>query len=396
MKWPTIPIADVTTGADTWNPTAAPSNDPFDYIDISAIDRGTKTITSATRLSNHNAPSRARQLVIAGDVLVSTVRPNLNAVAQVPPELDGATASTGFTVLRPAKSRLDSRYLLHWVRTPAFVNEMTRRSTGANYPAVTDEAVRTSRIPLPPIPEQQLTATILDKADAIRRKRQASIRLADDFLRSVFLDMFGDPVTNPKGWRTCVLSDIAEIASGVTKGRKLNDSPTVSVPYMRVTNVQDGEIRLDDVASITVLPEDVKRYALQAGDILLTEGGDPDKLGRGAVWRGQITPCIHQNHIFRVRVSGSAGTPEFVSAMLGSALGKRYFFRCAKQTTGIASINMTQLRQCPVLLPPLPHQQAYATLLQRLRESVSRSQAAGRDADMLFQSLSHRAFAGEL
>jgi type I restriction enzyme S subunit len=163
-----------------------------------------------------------------------------------------------------------------------------------------------------------------------------------------------------------------------------------------VANVQDGEIKLDDVASITVLPDDVARYALQPGDILLTEGGDPDKLGRGAVWQGAISPCIHQNHIFRVRVSRAAGTPEFISAMLGSALGKRYFFRCAKQTTGIASINMRQLRACPVLTPPMDRQEAYSALLQKTRETVSRSQAASKDADTLFQSLSHRAFAGEL
>src|SRR6185436_8323129 len=102
-------------------------------------------------------------------------------------------------------------------------------------------------------------ATILDKADEIRRKRQQVLDLTDEFLRSVFLDMFGDPVTNPKGWKKSTLAEISDIASGVTKGRKLNGRPTVSVPYMRVANVQDGIIHLDDVATIDVPPDDVER-----------------------------------------------------------------------------------------------------------------------------------------
>ena len=150
---------------------------------------------------------------------------------------------------------------------------MVRQATGASYPAVTDQVVKDTTIPLPPLPEQKRIAAILDKADAIRRKRQETIRLLDEFLRSVFLEMFGDPVRNEKGWEVRQLSQTAEIVSGVTKGRDLSGKDIISVPYMRVANVQDGHIDLSDIKMIDVLPVDMEKYRLQTGDILLTEGG---------------------------------------------------------------------------------------------------------------------------
>ncbi|HHQ4765686.1 TPA: restriction endonuclease subunit S, partial [Aeromonas veronii] len=143
------------------------------------------------------APSRARQLVKENDLLIATVRPNLNGVALVTADFDGATASTGYCVLRANKNKLDERYLFYWVQSVHFIRDMISKATGANYPAVSDKIIFDSKIPLPPLAEQKRIAAILDKADAIRQKRQQAIALADDFLRSIFLDMFGDPVTNP-------------------------------------------------------------------------------------------------------------------------------------------------------------------------------------------------------
>jgi type I restriction enzyme S subunit len=247
-------------------------------------------------------------------------------------------------------------------------------------------------VPLPALAEQHRIAAILDEADALRRKRREALRLLDDLLRSAFLDTFGDPVTNPRGWPTVRLDEVADIASGVTKGRKFDGRPTVMVPYMRVANVQDGHIRLDDVKDVEVLPDDVDRYRLDVGDVLLTEGGDPDKLGRGAVWYGQVDPCIHQNHIFRVRCDRAKVLPEYVSRMLGSELGKRYFARAAKQTTGIASINMTQLRGAPVLLAPIDVQRRWDEFVREHGCEVERANARGREVDALFAALLGRAF----
>jgi type I restriction enzyme S subunit len=156
------------------------------------------------------------------------------------------------------------------------------------------------------------------------------------------------------------LGNICDVVSGVTKGRKFDQERTVWVPYMRVANVQDGFINVNDLKEIEVLPTDVNKFRLLKGDILLTEGGDPDKLGRGAVWTYDIKDCIHQNHIFRVRANNVKEIePLFLSALIGSSYGKKYFLRAAKQTTGIATINSTQLKNFPVAVPPISLQRKY-------------------------------------
>jgi len=326
-------------------------------------------------------------------VLYSKLRPYLNKV--VVPEKEGI-ATTELVPMLPDPDRLDRKYLAHYLRSSTFVNWVSAQVAGAKMPRVSMKVFWEHELPLPPIAEQKRIAVILDKADALRRKRQQAIDLADQFLRSVFLEMFGDPVTNPKGWPEQMLSDIAMVRSGVTKGRKLEGKETLSVPYMRVANVQDGHIKLDDVHEIEVLATDVERYALKSGDLLLTEGGDPDKLGRGAVWQGEVSPCIHQNHIFCVRANTEIVHPEFLSAQIGSQRGKLYFLKVGKQTTGIATINKTVLSAYPAIVPSMEQQLKYVGLVERVRSSMLRFGASNTEMEALFQSVSKQAFCGEL
>jgi len=299
----------------------------------------------------------------------------------------------GFKSLIPGKD-VDSLYLYYGIKNNS--ERLKNLGNGATFKEVSKKIVESFEIPLPPLKEQRRIAAILDKADTIRRKRQRTIELTETFLRSMFLDMFGDPVTNPKEWKMAELGSVAQIASGVTKGRRFRDKETVLVPYMRVANVQDGHIDISDVADIEVLKSDIKKYALEDGDILLTEGGDPDKLGRGAVWEGWISPCIHQNHIFKVRVNQDFLLPEFANAIIGSDRGKRYFLRSAKQTTGIASINMTQLKGFPILIPPRELQAEYVEIVtKQFALSINFGKALSEHDD-LFNSLSKTAFKGEL
>jgi type I restriction enzyme S subunit len=253
------------------------------------------------------------------------------------------------------------------------------------------------KIPHPTLPEQRRIGEILDKADALRAKRRAALAQLDTLTQSIFLEMFGDPATNPKGWPEGMpLGDVAEIVSGVTKGRKLNRKPTRSVPYLAVINVQDRALNLSTVKTIEATEEEIERYRLQSGDLLLTEGGDPDKLGRGTLWGNQLPNCIHQNHVFRVRLTTDAVEPLFLEWLVGSQRGKRYFLRSAKQTTGIATINMTQLRGFPLLLPPVELQREFEGRLA----ATERIEVAQRDAlanlEATFASLQHLAFRGEL
>jgi len=294
-------------------------------------------------------------------------------------------------VLRP-KTGVDISFLCRQLEK----YDVTHFINGATRPKLNKRNASEIPITLPPLAEQKRIAAILDKAAAIRRIRQTAIKLSDEFLRATFLHIFGDPVTNPKRWPERRLDEVSEIVSGVTKGRKFNGKKTILVPYMRVANVQYGNIDTNDVQEIEVLETDIEKYRLEKGDILLTEGGDPDKLGRGAVWKGEIEPCIHQNHIFRVRAFKDCLFPEYLSALIGSESGKRYFLKAAKQTTGIASINKTQLRNFPVLIPPNELQKEYLRIISKYQALIEKQNNERSDFNALFGSLSQRAFHGNL
>ena len=279
MKTPftTVSIRSLVESIETWNPGRTDGEVTFDYIDLSSVDSDTKEIVGARTLACNEAPSRARQLVATKDVLVSTVRPNLNGVAFVPDELDGATASTGFCVLRSDRTKLHDRYLFHWVTAPRFVSTMVKLATGASYPAVSDRIILDSQIPIPykngkpDVDEQKRIAAILDKADAIRRKLQQSLRLSDDFLRSVFLDMFGDPVTNPKGWdKTTVEKEVEFLTSG-SRGWAQFYADQGDF-FIRIQNLRGGFLDLSDSAFVNAPDSaEARRTRVQSGDVLLVK-----------------------------------------------------------------------------------------------------------------------------
>ncbi|MCZ4370600.1 restriction endonuclease subunit S [Vibrio diazotrophicus] len=174
----------------------------------------------------------------------------------------------------------------------------------------------------------------------------------------------------PNGWERKPLEKVAEIKTGVAKGKKGLKDP-IDVPYLRVANVQDGHIDLSEVKTIQIERHQLERYSLQVGDVLMTEGGDFDKLGRGDVWQGQIAPCLNQNHVFAVRPNKQVLLPYFLAALSGSSYGKTYFLSCAKRSTNLASINSTQLKEFPVLLPPLPEQRKIAKILSTWDKAIS-------------------------
>jgi type I restriction enzyme S subunit len=385
------PISTLVEPVRQIGPTGQPE-ELFPYVDISSVDRDTKTIVGVTRMRVADAPSRAKQNIACDDVLVSTVRPNLNTTARVMAWQSGAIASTGFCVLRARKADLDPDYLFYFTQSPGFVGHLTRIANGASYPAVTDDDIRAVRIPYPPLPEQQSIASRLQVADGLRRTRRHALQLCDELLPAAFLEMFGDFRVNIADAPPQDLEQIAEVVSGVTKGQRHNGRQTIEAPYLRVANVQDGYLDLSEIKRITASIADARDLILQPGDIVMTEGGDYDKLGRGAIWSGEIANCIHQNHVFRVRLDHSQILPSYFAALLRSPYAKDYFLSCAKQTTNLASINMTQLKAMPVPLPAMTEQKKFANLVQSHKWHRSTHVEALRQADHLFQTLLHEAF----
>jgi len=350
-----------------------------DFLNVRAVDEGELASSKFAFTGEH--------------LLYGKLRPYLAKIAR--PWFAGV-CSTDIVPIKPGP-RLDRDYLSHFLRQPSMVDFANSRATGANLPRLSPRVLAGFEVPLPPLPEQRRIAAILDQADTLRTQRRAALAQLDSLTQSLFLDMFGDPVTNPKCWPDALkLGEVADIVSGVTKGRNLDGKATRELPYLAVANVQDKFLKLDAVKTIEATEDEISKYRIRKNDLLLTEGGDPDKLGRGTLWNDDLPECIHQNHVFRVRITSAQFLPLFLNWLVGSQRGKDYFLRSAKQTTGIASINMTQLRGFPLLAPPLPLQQTFATRVQAIEALKTQHRAALAEADALFASLQQRAFAGGL
>ena len=203
---------------------------------------------------------------------------------------------------------------------------------------------------------------------------------------------------NNKSGEYVQLSQISSVQSGITKGRKVQNGITLMpTPYMAVSNVKAGYLDLSEVKQIDASEAEVNRYQLQAGDILLTEGGDPDKLGRGTIWRNEIPGAIHQNHIFRVRINPDSGfTSEALMAILESTESKGYFLRSAKQTTGISSINKRQLSATPIPVLGKVQIEELTNMWHKIDEVIELYYHKHSLLQELQKSLATRAFAGLL
>ena len=240
-------------------------------------------------------------------------------------------------------------------------------------------------LPIPSLTEQRRIAEILDTADEAIQSTERLIAKLELAKKGILHDLLTRAIT--ESGKTASLGDVSAIAGGVTLGRPIAGSGSIELPYLRVANVQDGFIDTSEMKEVRILRKELERYQLRAGDVLMTEGGDFDKLGRGAVWDGSIDPCLHQNHIFRVRCDSSVLLPEFLAMYSASPAGRRHFVLISKQTTNLASINMTQLKAFPVPIPPLREQSRIVTFAETQADEIRAELEVLRKLQALKQGL---------
>ncbi|MAD27557.1 MAG: type I restriction endonuclease subunit S [Pseudomonadales bacterium] len=299
---------------------------------------------------------------------------------------------------------LSSRFFMRWVQG---LNDDLLKAwlkQGATVESIEQDYLSDTLIPVPPVIEREHIVRCLDREVAridtliekktrfielLREKRQALITHAvtkglDPHvkMKDSGVEWLGEV---PEHWEVKRLKFIATVQTGIAKGKDNADRDTVEVPYLRVANVQDGYLDLDEVSTIEVSTADLPRYLLQPGDVLMNEGGDFDKLGRGHVWQGEIEPCIHQNHVFSVRPHGVSS--EWLNTFTSSVAAQFYFMGRSKQSTNLASISSRNLMELAV---PLPSEDEQRIILIELGRQTAKLNAIGAKTERSIELLKER------
>jgi len=358
----------------------------FTYVDLSSVDSTLKEIVAPKLLSANSAPSRARQLLRTHDVLVSTVRPNLNGVAVVPEALDGAIGSTGFSVLRSDPDAVEHRYLFHWVRSIPFISEMERRSSGASYPAVSDSIVRGSSLPLPPLAEQRAVARVLDLIDKLRSERRRAIQTLDHLADSLFFESFGDLVANEMGWP---VRNVGEYVKGFQSGKSLVGSDNRSeARVLKISAVTSGDFDPNESKPLPLGYVPPPEHLVGAGDVLFSRANTTDLVGATAYVYASIPGLALPDKLWRfVWTSPQETEPQFMWKAFARPEIRRLIADRANGSGGsMKNVTQRAVLDLRFALPPHRDQKRFASRFSRVTRVKSAQQAQLELLDEMYRS----------
>ena len=345
---------------------------------------GSEVTLTAAGLENSSArlvPANSVLLVTRSGVLKHTLPVG---VSQVPVAMNQTMKA--LVPLDP----LDAGYLAHLLAAWApRILRWVRATTADNFPIT---RLQQLEVPLPPLDEQRRIARVLDGADALRAKRGAAISTLEDLGESCFVDVFGDPQTGNGRWRIGRIGDLLESA---TYGTSAKAGPTGDIPVLRMGNLTaSGRIDLTDLKYLDMTPRELERYSIRPGDILFNRTNSADLVGKTALYRN-TERVTFAGYLVRLRVT-SEHRPEYLAAFLNTAYAKQRLRGMCKSIVGMANINAKELQHVPIPLPPVTLQQTFAGAIAHLEIMREKAQAHLDHLDVLFASLQHRAFAGEL
>ena len=356
--------------------TGPTADHEFVYVDISSIDNQAKRIVEPKRLTPDAAPSRARQRLRKGDVLVSMTRPNLNAVAIVPPDLDGAIGSTGFHVLR-ANDDVEPHWLYYAVQSNSFIKAMCDLVQGALYPAVRPKDIREYAISPPPLAKQrEIVAELekqfsrLDEAVANLQRVKANLKRYKD---SVYSEAFGAAPNS-------TLGELIEVGpqNGLYLPKNMYGG---GVPILRIDDYQTAWIRpVQELRRVNATQEQISTWALCEDDLVVNRVNSMTHLGKCVRIPKSLAGAVFESNMMRMRLTTSA-SPKYVEHYLASRIGKKRLIENAKWAVNQASINQKDVRATPIFFPDLPAQLALVKEIDR-QLSILREVEAEVDANL--------------
>lgn len=394
MSWPLIKLSEVAQ----INPRLPKEHDESQFVSFvamaSASEEG-RLLDSEERVLSETR--KGFTYFERSDVLLAKITPCFeNGKCLRPYEISNQIGfgSTEFHVIRPNAEKLDVLYLFYmvWNQKFRFLGEQSM-SGAAGQKRVSADFLKNFEIPLPPLAEQKRIAAILDKADAIRRKRQQAIQLADEFLRSVFLDMFGDPVTNPKGFPKGTIRDLVSSA-------KYGTSAKASVtegeyPVLRMGNITyRGSLDFSDLKYLDLTEKDKEKYLAEEGDLLFNRTNSKELVGKTAIFE-DAEPMAIAGYLIRVRPNNK-GNNYYISGYLNSKHGKATLMGMCKNIVGMANINAQEMQDIKILIPPKALQDRFETIVRETRKRLYSFKSSDEELGVLFSCLSQKAFSGQL
>ena len=342
-------------------------------------------------ISSRKAEELKRSSVRVGDILIVKIGSiGYSAILDDLNGFDHAIIPANLAKVTPNLSKVDLRYLHRWLTSTAANNYLVRAASKTAQPALSLGKIKGLPVPLPPLAEQKRIAGILDAADALRAKRREALAQLDTLLQSTFLDMFGDPVTNPMGWEVVSVGDEISFLTSGSRGwaryyAKEGDT------FIRIQNLKGGQLDLDDSAFVNA-PEsaEAKRTTVEPGDVLLSITAD---LGRTAVVPGGIAKAHINQHLAILRFTSL--NPVFVSYQLASKGGQAQFNRLNREGVK-AGLNFNDVKSIRLTNPPLNLQHRFAAIVESVERQKASQHAHLAELDTLFTSLQSRAFRGDL
>jgi type I restriction enzyme S subunit len=349
------------------------------------LDRSSRFLTS------EKAKELKCTFLKEGDILVARMPDPIGRACIFPGDKHPCVTVVDVCIIRPNPREICNRWLMWMINSPQFKRQLDQYISGTTRQRISRKNLQKLKIPLPPLEEQRRIAAILDKADGVRRKRKEAIRLTEELLKSTFLEMFGDPVTNPKGWEICELQNVCNrVTDGTHQPPNWADE---GIPFLFVSNIVNGEIDFKVSKHITEESwfELTSRCPIEINDILYTTVGS---YGNAALVRTKNRFCF-QRHIAHIKPDSRSIEPEFLLGMMQSDWIRQ---QADKQARGVAqkTLNLRELKKFTIFTPPIEEQKKYVKLRQGVEKQLSYYRSALEQSENLFNSLLQRAFRGEL
>ncbi|MCH6201316.1 restriction endonuclease subunit S [Aquiflexum sp. LQ15W] len=337
-------------------------------------------------------PSRADILVSEGDILFAKMT-NTNKALQIDNELDGIIVSTGFSVHRPIENELFGEYFLHFLKHNSFQRQKNKLCTGAIQSAISNSGIEKIFVPVPDYKEQILVANLLSKAENLISQRKESIRLLDDFLKSTFLEMFGDAVKNEKKWNKLELKNYAKVRIGPF-GSLLHREDYVQngIPIVNPSHIGEGKISIDPELTISKdKMKELSAYMMNKGDVVLGRRGE---IGRCAVVTNKEDGYLCGTGSIFIRPTEKLN-PIFLYNIISSASMRKVLENSAKGIT-MKNLNSGIIENLKIPVPPIEIQTQFAQIVEKTEVLKTQYKQSLQELENLYGSLSQRAFRGEL